>query len=64
MTKEYFASVAKAIAAGLAAAVGSLLLIVTGNETLADVSTAEWLLVAFNTLGAYGVTWRVPNYGD
>ena len=55
------ASVAKAVAAGAAAAIGSLLLVVSGNDTLASVTTAEWLLVVLNTLGAYGVTWAVPN---
>lgn len=54
-------SVAKAIAAGLAAVIGSLLLLVQGPDTLADVTQSEWLLVAFNLLGVYGVTWSVPN---
>lgn len=52
---------AKAIGGGLAAVVGSLLLVVSGNETLADVTTAEWLLVAFNVLGTYGLVWALPN---
>jgi hypothetical protein len=54
-------SIAKAIAGGLAALAGSLLLVITGNETLADVTTAEWLVCVVNTLGSYGIVWAVPN---
>lgn len=54
-------TVAKAVGAGAAAGIGSLLLVVTGNETLSDVTQAEWLLVAFNVLGTYGITWAIPN---
>lgn len=53
--------VAKAVAGALAAAVGSLLLVLQGSETLADVSFVEWLTVAGNVLGAFGLVWRVPN---
>ncbi len=52
---------AKAIAGGAAALVGGLLLVVTGNETLADVTTAEWLLVAGQVLGTYGFVYAVRN---
>lgn len=54
-------SVAKAIVAGIAALIGSLLLVITGGEGFADVTTAEWLVVAGSVLGVYGVTWVVPN---
>jgi hypothetical protein len=59
---EYVKSVAKAIAGGLVALAGSLLLVVTGNETFADVTMNEWLLVIVNTGGVYGVVWRVNNH--
>lgn len=52
---------AKAIGSGLAALIGSLLLVLSGNETFGDVTTVEWLLVALNTLGSYGITWSLPN---
>jgi len=52
---------AKAIAGGLAALIGSLLLVMSGNETIADVTQVEWLLVGANTLGSYGIIWKVPN---
>lgn len=52
---------AKAIAAGVAAVLGSLLLFVTGDETLADVTVGEWIAVGVNVLGAYGIVWVVPN---
>lgn len=55
------AEVAKAVAAGLAALVGSLALVISGNETFADVSTLEWLIVAGHVLGSYGFVWYVPN---
>lgn len=58
---SYIPTIAKAVAAGAAAVIGSLLLVVSGDETLATVTTAEWLLVALNTLGAFGVTWAIPN---
>lgn len=51
----------KAYGGGLAALIGSLLLVIQGNETLADVSTAEWLLVAINVLASYGIVWAAPN---
>lgn len=60
-TVDYIRSVAKAVGGGLAAALGSLLLVVSGDATLADVTTAEWLLVGLNVLGAYGIVYAVPN---
>ncbi len=58
---DRIAPVAKAFAAGLAALVGGLVLVVTGEDTFADVSVAEWLIVAGMVLGSYGFTWAVPN---
>lgn len=52
---------AKAIAGGLGALIGSLLLVMSGNETLADVTQVEWLIVAGNVLGTYGIVWKVRN---
>lgn len=52
---------AKAIVAGIAATVGALLLVVQGNETLADVTFVEWLTVAGLVLGSYGFVYAVPN---
>lgn len=50
----------KAIAAGLVALIGGLILVITGSETLADVTFAEWLYVALTVLGAYGFTYISP----
>ena len=58
---EKVAPYAKAVAGGVAAFVGSLMLVITGNEGFSDVTIAEWLLVVFNVLGVFGITWRVPN---
>ena len=46
---------AKAVAAALAAVAGSLLLVITGNETFADVTVNEWLVVVLNVLGTFGI---------
>lgn len=54
--------VAKAIAGAIAAAIGSLLLVLQGNETFADVNTVEWLTVALNVLGTFGVVYRTTNH--
>ena len=51
----------KAVAGGAAAGIGALLLVVTGNETVADVTFAEWLLVVLAVLGSFGVVYAVPN---
>lgn len=53
--------VAKAVAAGLAAAMGSLLLVLTGDQSLTDVTTVQWLQVGVNVLGSFGVVWAIPN---
>jgi len=58
---EHLHPIAKALAGALAAAIGSLLLVLQGNETLNAVNTVEWLTVALNVLGTFGVVWRVPN---
>lgn len=54
-------AIAKALAAALAAGIAALLLVITGNEGLTDVTTAEWLIVILSILGSFGVTWAVPN---
>lgn len=50
----------KAIVAGLTALIGGLIIIITGNETLADVTFAEWLFVAATVLASYGFTYQAP----
>lgn len=50
----------KAIAAGVAALIGALLLVISGNETFADVTVVEWLLVLGTVLGSYGFTYNAP----
>jgi len=52
---------AKAIAGGLAALVGALAVVITGNETFTDVTVSEWLFVAAQVLAVYGVVYLVPN---
>ncbi len=52
---------AKAITAAAVAGLGALLLVVTGNETLSDVTLAEGILVALAILGSGGAVYRIPN---
>jgi len=61
MVMAYLRGAAKAVGAGAVAAIGSLLLLLSGTDSLDTVTTAEWLLVALNVLGAYGVVYRLPN---
>lgn len=58
---DKMAPVAKAIAAGLVAALGSLALFITGDEGFGDVTTGEWITAGVNVLAAYGIVWTVPN---
>lgn len=52
---------AKAIAAALYIVGVNLLAFVTGDETLADVTTNEWIFVAVEVLGSYGIVYGVAN---
>ena len=54
-------SSAKAFIGAAIALVGSLALIVTGDETLADVTTAEALVVAGEVLAVFAGVWYLPN---
>ena len=51
----------KAVAAGVVAFAAALAVVVTGNESLGDVTLAEWLGVVIATLAASGVVYAVPN---
>lgn len=53
--------VAKAIVAGAAAACAYLAGLLADGETLADITTAEWLGLIPVIAATYGITWRVPN---
>lgn len=52
---------AKAVAAFLSVGVVMLLNFITGDESWSDVTTAEWLTVLAEMLGAAAVVWAVPN---
>lgn len=51
----------KAILGGVGAAVWSLTAYVSGDETLADVTTSEWLFVTLAVLTTFGIVYVVPN---
>ena len=52
---------AKSVVTGIMALVAALMVVITGNETLADVTFAEWLAVAAAVLATSGVVYAVPN---
>ncbi len=39
----------------------NLLLFITGDETFADVTVREWIFVATEAFGAFGIVYAVPN---
>lgn len=59
------AKVAKAIASGLAALVGTLVLALDLQPATAQgiqyLTQAQWGIIVLAVLASYGVTWRVPN---
>lgn len=53
--------VAKAIAAGIGAAVAYFIGVMGADGSFADLTTVQWLSVVPVVLAVYGITWRVPN---
>ena len=53
--------VAKAIAAGIGAAVAYFVGVLPANGGFGDLTTVQWLMVVPVVLAVYGVTWSVPN---
>ena len=51
----------KAIYGTLVSVVGSLALLVTGDETLSSVTQGEWLVVGAEALAVFGVVFGVTN---
>lgn len=39
----------------------NLLVFITGDETFADVTVREWIFVATEAFGAFGIVYAVPN---
>lgn len=58
---EYSRYVAKAIATALIVVITFLTTILTGDQTLADVTFVQWLICAGLVLGAYGIVYKTPN---
>ncbi len=54
-------SAIKAFLGALIALVGSLALLVTGDETLANVTQAEWLVVAGEVLAVFSAVYFPTN---
>lgn len=52
---------AKAFVGAAIAAAGALGLVVTGNETFHDVTTAEWIAVVVGVLAVFGGVYRTKN---
>lgn len=53
--------VAKALLTALSVVITFLTTILTGNQTLADVTFVQWLICGGLVLTAFGVVYRVPN---
>ena len=51
----------KAIGGGIATGAFILSTYVQGDETLANVTTNEWLWVLIGTAGSFGITYIIPN---
>ena len=58
---KYAKYVAKALLSVLAVVVTFLVTILTGNQTLADVTFVQWLVCASLVLAFFGFTYAVPN---
>lgn len=52
---------AKAVSTALIVVITFLTTVLTGEQTLADVTFVQWLVCAGMVLGAYGVVYAVPN---
>lgn len=52
---------AKAVASLVVCAAAYLTGVLTGDQTLADVTFVQWLGLVVFAGGAYGITYRVPN---
>ncbi len=53
----------KSIAAGAGAGIWALTAYITGDETLLNVTTNEWLNVILAILSTFGIVYIVPNKG-
>lgn len=51
----------KAFYAAASAFLSSLGVVVIGNASISDVTTAQWIWIAGATLGAFGVVFGVSN---
>ena len=58
---QYISYARKAILTALAVVLTNLVTILTGDQNLADVTFVQWLWIALSVLGAFGVTYVVPN---
>lgn len=56
-------TIAKAIIAGLSAALGSLAVVMAdaGGDSLGNLTVTQWLTVAVVSLTAFGAAYGVPN---
>lgn len=52
--------VLKAIYAGVFTTLSTLVVTLTGNQNLGDLTTLQWLLVALAGLGAFGGVYGLP----
>lgn len=58
---QYIQYVAKALATALVITLTFLTTVLSGNQSLADVTFVQWLLCALLVLGGFGFTYVIPN---
>lgn len=61
MWQKWVVEAAKAVASGVVAAAAYLFGVLSGDQTLADVTTVQWIGLVLFVGAAYGITYRVPN---
>lgn len=57
----YAKYVAKALLSAVAVVITFLTTILTGNQTLADVTFVQWLICAGLVLASFGFVYAIPN---
>ena len=58
---QYIQYAAKAVATALVIVLTFLTTVLTGDQSLADVTFVQWLVCALLVLGGFGFVYRIPN---
>jgi hypothetical protein len=52
---------AKSIVAAVTTLLAQLVLVMSGDETIGDLTQVEWIVVVLNTIVATAAVWGIPN---